>query len=212
MAAQFERQERRLGPGAVLVDGAGDQFLAGAALAGDQHGERLVGDAADGLVRFLHPRAAADDGFARELFVRRRLRDDGRLAHQPGNFQRLADHAVQLLQIDRLEQVVVRPVPHRLDGRVGRPGHGDHDDRDAGVDSPELPQDVQAGLVGQAQVEENNVRASGGDPFQALCARLGDLNPVCGRGEHVAHSVAEQVRVVIDQKQGGHGTRAPAQW
>ena len=32
------------------------------------------------------------------------------------------------------------------------------DDRDAGVDSPELPQDVQAGLVGKAQVEENNVR------------------------------------------------------
>ena len=76
----------------------------------------------------------------------------------------------------------------------------------------ELRQDVQAGLVGQAQVEENNVRASGGDPFQALCARVGDLNPVSGRGEHVAHSVAEQVRVVIDQEQGGHVTRAPAQW
>ena len=193
----------------MLVDGAGDQLLAGAALPGDQHGKGLVGNAADGLVRFLHPRAAADDGFAGELFVRRRLRDDGRLAHQPGDFERLADHAVQLLQIDRLEQVVVSPVPHRLDGRVGRPDHGDHDDRDAGVDSPELPQDVQAGLVGQAQVEENNVRASGGDPFQALCARLGDLNPVCGRGEHVAHSVAEQVRVVIDQEQVGHVTRAP---
>ena len=80
--------------------------------------------------------------------------------------------------------------------------------RDAGVDYPELPQDVQAGLVGQAQVEENNVRASGGDPFQALCARLGNLNPVCGRGEYVPHSIGEQVRVVVDQKQGGHVTRA----
>ena len=204
-----EGQERSLSAGAVLVDGAGDKLLAGATLPGDQHGKGLVGDTADGLVRFLHPRAAADDGFAGELFVRRRLRDDGRLAHQPGDFERLADHAVQLLQIDRLEQVVVRPVPHRLDGRVGRPGHGDHDDRDAGVDSPELSQDVQAGLVGQAQVEENNVRASGGDPFQALCARLCDINPVCGRGKHVVHSVAEQIRVVIDQEQGGHVMRAP---
>src|SRR5207302_8742132 len=77
------------------------------------------------------------------------------------------------------------------------------------VDSPELTQDVKAGLVGQAQVEENNVRASGGDPFQALCARLGNLNSVSGRGEHVPHSVGEQVRVVVDQKQGGHVTRAP---
>ena len=118
----------------------------------------------------------------------------------------------QLLQVERLEQVVVRPLPHRLDGRVGRPWPGDEDDRDAGVDPPELPEDVQAGQVGQAQVEEDHVRASGGDPFQALCARLGDLDPVRGRGEHVAHSVAEQVRVVIDQKQGGHETRAPAQW
>ena len=47
--------------------------------------------------------------------------------------------------------------------------------------------DVQAGLVGQAQVEENDVRASGGDPLQALCARLGHLDPVRGGGEHVAH-------------------------
>ena len=79
------------------------------------------------------------------------------------------------------------------------------------VDAADLLEDLQAGLVGQAQVEENDVRASGGDPFQALCAVLGDLDPVCGRGEHVAHLVAEQVRVVIDQKQGGHETRAPAQ-
>ena len=94
-----------------------------------------------------------------DLFVRRRLRDNGRLAHQPGDLERLADHAVQLLQVDRLEQVVEGPVPHRLDGRVGRPDHGDKHDRDAGVDLAELRQDLQAGLVGQAQVEENNVRA-----------------------------------------------------
>src|SRR5207302_625782 len=66
-------------------------------------------------------------------------------------------------------------------------------------------------IPGQEPVEENNVRASGGDPFQAFCARLGDLNPVSGRWEHMAHSVAEQVRVVIDQEQGGHVTRARAQ-
>ena len=152
------------------------------------------------------PGQRADDGFARDVFVRRRLRDDGRLAHQPGDLEGLADHAVQFLQVDRLEQVVVGPVPHRLDGRVSRPDHGDEDDRDAGVDSAELRQDVQAGLVGQAQVEENNVRASGGDPFQALCARVGDLNPVFGGGEHVAHLLGEQVRVVIDQEQVGHVT------
>ena len=54
-----EGQERRLGARAVLVDRPGHQLLAGAALSGDQHGKALVGDTADGLVRFLHPRAAS---------------------------------------------------------------------------------------------------------------------------------------------------------
>ena len=116
-------------------------------------------------------------------------------------FRRLADHAVQFLQVERLEQVVVRPLPHRLDGRIGRPDHGDKDDRDAGVDLAELPQDVQAGLVGQAQVEENDVRPGVGDAFRPSAPVLGDLDPVCGGGEHVAHLVREQVRVVIDQEQ-----------
>ena len=51
-----EGQELGLGPRAVLVDGTGDQFLARSALPGDQHGESLVGDAADGLADFLHGR------------------------------------------------------------------------------------------------------------------------------------------------------------
>ncbi len=148
--------------------------------------------------------AVADDHFARDVFVRRRLRDDGRLAHEPGHLEGLADHAVQFLQIDRLEQVVVGPVPHRLDGRVSRPDHGDEHDRNPGVDLSELRQDIQSRLVWQAQVEENDIRARGGGPFQAVCTRVGDLDPMFGRGEHVGYLVVEEVRVVIDQEQEGH--------
>ncbi len=188
----------------MLVDRPRHQLLAGAALAGDQHGKALVGDMANRLVRFLHPRAASDDQLAGDLFVRRGLRDNGRLAHQPSHFEGLADHAVQLLQIDRLEQVVVGPVPRRLDGRVSRSDHGDEDDRDACVELSKLRQDIQSRLVRQAQVEENNVRAMGGDLFQALCPRASDINPMFGRGEHVGHLLGEQVWVVINQEQVGH--------
>src|SRR5262249_7043074 len=107
-----------------------------------------------------------------------------------------------------LEQVIVSPLPHRFDGRIGRPDHGDQYDRDAGVDVAELPQDVQAGLVGQAQVEENDVRPTVKGASEALAARGGDLEPVWGGGEHLAHLVREQVWVVIDQEQVGHGSRA----
>src|SRR5207253_3832887 len=58
----IEGQERRLGSRAVLVDGAGDQLLAGAARTGDQHWDILSRDAADGLVDLAHGRAGADDG------------------------------------------------------------------------------------------------------------------------------------------------------
>ena len=131
-----------------------------------------------------------------------------RLAHHVGDLQRLADHAVQFLQVKRFEQVIVSTLPHRFDGRIGRPDHGDKDDRDAGVDLAELLQDVQAGLVGQAQVEENDIGPNFGGALEALGARVGNLDLVCGGGEDVAHLVREQVRVVIDQEQVGHATRA----
>ncbi len=72
-----EGQERCLGAGAVLVNRAGNQLLARAALAGDQNRKGLVGDAADRLEDLLHRRAAAHESLAREVIVRRHLRDDG---------------------------------------------------------------------------------------------------------------------------------------
>ena len=67
-----------------------------------------------------------------------------------------------------------------------------------------LRQDVQAGLVRQAQVEENDVRACCGNPLKPLGAGLGDLDPMFGRGEHVGHLFRENVRVVVNQEQVGH--------
>ena len=50
---------------AVVIDGPGDEFLAGAAFAQDQHGYILRGDPADRLIDRLHRRAAADQGVGR---------------------------------------------------------------------------------------------------------------------------------------------------
>ena len=198
-----EGQERCFAPGAVLVDGPGDQFLAGAALAGDQHGDVLGRDAADGLVHLAHGRAGAENG-ALHVGVCGRLGDDGRFAHPPGHFERLADHSTQLLQVERLEQVVVGALLHRLDGRVRRLGHGDEDDRDARVDAADLLVNLQARLVGQAQVEENDVRMPGTDPLEPFSSGARHLDPVSGSGERLAHLPRYQGRVVVDQQQVGH--------
>ena len=56
-----DREERLLAAVAVMINGAGDQFLAGAALAGDERGGVGGGDLADELEDLLHRLAAADD-------------------------------------------------------------------------------------------------------------------------------------------------------
>ena len=62
-----ERQEGRLGPGAVLIDGAGDQLFPGATFAADEDRQIVGHDTSDGLVDFLHRRARAEDGVARQV-------------------------------------------------------------------------------------------------------------------------------------------------
>jgi hypothetical protein len=69
-----------------------------------------------------------------------------------------------------------------------------------------LFQDVQAGLVGQTQVEENNVWPNVRDTLKALGTSVGYLDPVCGGGEDMVHLVRDQAWVVIDQEQAGHVT------
>ena len=39
-----------------------------------------------------------------------------------------------------------------------QPDYGDKDDRDAGVNLPKLFQHIQPGLVGQTQVQDNDIR------------------------------------------------------
>jgi len=56
-----DRHEGALAALAVLVEKMGDQFLAGAALALDQHGVVGGRHRAQGLDQLLHHRSAADD-------------------------------------------------------------------------------------------------------------------------------------------------------
>src|SRR4026207_1605726 len=84
-----------------------------AAPAGDQRGHVLGSHAADGFVHLAHGRAGADDGPFR-FPVRRAVCDGGRLAPPPGHFECLANHSAQLIEVERLEQVVVGSVLHGL--------------------------------------------------------------------------------------------------
>ncbi len=146
----------------------------------------------------------ADDG-AIHVRVGRGLGDHGRLAHAPGHFQRFADHAPQLMQVERLEQVVVGALLHRFDGRIRRLGHGDEDDRDPRVDAADLLVDLEPGLVGQAQVEQNDIGRCWHRFVDPFGAGAGHLDPVTGGGKRLPHLLRDQDRVVVDEQHMGHG-------
>ena len=112
---------------AVLVDRLGDQLLARARLALDQHAGVGRRDPLEPLDHVAHLRAVADDALEAELLVEPALQLDVG-PPQPGALGGLLGDRAKLLDVQRLEQVVERPLLHRLDRRGDRPvaGHEDH--------------------------------------------------------------------------------------
>jgi hypothetical protein len=196
--------ERRLGAGAVLIDGPRDQFLAGAALAVQQHRHVLVRDPADRLVDLAHCRAAAKDGVA-AIVLGERLCDRGRRTHQAGQLQRLADDAPQLLRVERLEQVVVGPLLHRRDCRIRRGDTGDEDDGDPRVNGTNTPIKLQPGAIGQTHVQEDDVRQRCRQLPRSIRAVAGYGNRHAEWRQGVGCLGQDEVRVVIDEQEPGHG-------
>jgi hypothetical protein len=80
---------------------------------------------------------------------------------------------------ERLGQVVPGTAAHGLDGRLQGGVGGDDDDRDVGVLGQQLRDQIQAALVAEAQVEEDDVVRHVGHGLQRGLGRgrLTDLAP-----------------------------------
>jgi len=181
MAAQLRAMNGRIGTGTVLVDGAGDQFLAGAGLTGDQHGDVLAGDAADRLVNLPHRRAPAED-CALHIRVRRSFGDDGRRAHPPADLEGVSHHSPHLREIEGLKEVIEGALFHGLDGGIGGLGERDEDDGDAGVYFTDSVIDLEAGLIGQAHVEKDDVGGMGPNALEACGSVAATSTRLAGAG------------------------------
>src|SRR5688572_8505449 len=75
----IDRDKRLPGATAVLVDGAGTQFLAGACFAANEHGDRGGSDSPDFLIDRLHSSAVAND----RRLIRPSFAHFHRLGHEP---------------------------------------------------------------------------------------------------------------------------------
>ena len=115
------------------VDGAGHHLLAGPALAGDEHGGPGGRHLLDQLA---HLRMAGESPRISSAPVRRAptwWRSTRFSATQGPVLQRLLDHQPELLHLEGLQDVVVGPQLHGLDGVLGGGEGGHHHHLGAGA-------------------------------------------------------------------------------
>ena len=184
--------------GALEVDGPGGHLLARPALAGDQDGRVRRGDLLDEDVDLLHRPALADHLLEAVAVLEVPLEEDVLLLEPPGG-QAPADDDLQLLDVERLDDVVERPGLEGLDGlgdaAVGR----DQDDREVGPVFPGVAEDVHAVGPGHLDVGHDQVDLFLLQDLEAPGGREGGLDRVAFLLEDDREQVEEALFVVDDQ-------------
>ena len=182
-----DRDELAFAPAAV-VDRARDQFLAGAALAMQEHGHVVPRDPLDVLEQRDHRRAVPDH--AAELVARGRMRAcvQARTLEQP----------VDGIRAQRLDQIVDDRQAHRAHRRVHAGMAGDDGDLAQGRQI-HLVEQLHAVSIGQVQIENGQIEIAAARQAAGLA-----------QGARAAHrTVAEhreirqqrlELEVVIDDK------------
>ena len=140
----------------VVVDRAGDELLAGAGLAADQHRRVALGDLADDAEHLLE-RAARPDDAVEVVDVALRVTEVVDLVLHPAHLERLLDLDLHLLDFERLLHVVERAGLHRLDGRRHRAERGHQDDRGRRVQRLRGLQHLEPGAAAHLQVADDDV-------------------------------------------------------
>ena len=111
-------QERPRRAAAQVMNDLGDQVLARAALARDQHGRRRARrDLAHELLHALHRLGFADDRRDAER-PRERIAQRPQFAAQPRRLERARHAQRDVVEVERLRRVVERAGLHRLDDRL----------------------------------------------------------------------------------------------
>ena len=124
------------------MDGAGDEFLAGAALAGDHHRRVAVRDAADHLEDLLHRGGLADDAVLMLLDGELRLEGRGR-AHLGLRLERGIDDDLEVERQRLLPDEVEGAELHRLDHRLRGAERADQDHDRVRIALPDFREQLQ---------------------------------------------------------------------
>ena len=201
-----DRDERPGGARALPVQPAGEDALAGAGFALDEHRRQAALEAAFGRDDRLQLRAHGVEAPAEKdpVGLAGRLRGAVLLASRGGLGAAAAEKRQrQLLGLERLGEIIARAEPHRLHGPLHAAERGHHDD--AGVFGENaLAQQLQRLAVGQVQVHQRELEPQLAQQAAGLrqARRLGHLGAEAAqiRGEALA-----QDRVVLEHENPAAG-------
>ena len=200
--AGVEGHERPGGVAAEPVQLAGDELLAGPALARDQHGTRDPGHAGDVVRELSHRRAPTHEGrFAAEPLAQ--CRD---LTAEPRPLQRVLDLAHDALHRLGLVDEALRTELDRLDAAVVVPRTRVHDHRRAGLASRHAAQHLEAVHARHLEVEQHAVDRLALEHVERLAAAPGDQGLVAADALQVVRVLLRHGGHVVDHHYDRHGT------
>ena len=185
-------------PQRVVVRRAGDQLLAGARFAADEHRRVALGHLLHDVEHVLERRARSDD-LVEFVDVLLRAAEVLELVLHALHFERLLDLDLHLLDLERLLHVVERADLHRLDRRVHRSERRHQDDRRRRVQRARRAQDVHAVAAAHLQIAEDDVEVVVVQTLDRGVAvrRLFDF--VAGLGQAADEPAAERIVIISDK-------------
>ena len=181
-----------------LMDGLGDELLAGPRLAGDQHRRAGRRRLLDDMVDLPHLAAVADHRPERAVLAQltaQRLD----LAQRLLPLDNLVEQDLQPLDVDRLGQVVVGALLHGLDRRLDGALRGQQQRRDVGALRLKRPQQTQPVHARHDQVGDDDGGTEGGHLLERVLAvggRIGEKSPAL---DQLLEADARGVIVLDDQ-------------
>ncbi len=205
-ASAVDRHEGKGRPLAAVVDGPGDELLAGAALPGQDDGGRRPGRLVDGGVHRVHHVRLAEQAVA---CGRRpwRLTDSGQPLVQV--VERPPDGTEKLLVREGLGEILVSPGLDGLDGTLDRGVAGDHHQLGLLVVLAHVPDEVHAADLRHLQIRDDELGGRGLEMRYGLRDARGRGHPVALDLEVPAEHLQRALRVVHDENRpvlfaGGH--------
>ena len=182
------------GAGALLVQAAGDQFLAAAVRTGDQHAGVGRGDLGDHLAYVLHCLGLADHLLAVHLLL-----ENLGLGDERGLVRRVLDGDQDAVEVQGLLDEIEGALLDAVHRGVDVPVAGNHDHGGVSALLLEVLQDFHTVHVGHLDVTENDIEMLFAGHFQADGAVFGRFYLVPFVGEDFLERIADRPFVVDDQ-------------